>query len=360
MKQCSLPSSPKVVKKLSGENADSAEWFTSIGNEHSQIVSFVLTCEETAEKLQPMCRGVMNRFRLAYQPVPKICTGPNSCGDFQPRVDNGMVVPLDIFHWIHQFDAAIRTEFYSKEQLKHHVWRVTLGAQESFRLVHLAIEELKRPAGLDENGVCLFKTPEAIDEMCSVQQRHRECIQDQPDMNMYRVARTTTINNVDVPYHKCLRGNNTLEGFQTLPNMIPGPHCAAQPYQVYLISGIARWNSDWTLDAVFGGRGRYYRIYSAPLIDRLNTLCQQLFGETVEENRQAPADVPSNELLGLEYLISQSTGESFSLQDIVKDGPSPEEAHGDALDADLPQITLTSDETSTVHPPAFVSSCVSC
>ncbi|KAL7826271.1 hypothetical protein SRHO_G00340090 [Serrasalmus rhombeus] len=315
----------KVVKKLSGEGAGSAEWFTSIGNEHSQIVSFVLTCEESAEKLQPMCHGVMNRFRLANQPVPKILYVDCGCcraqgrtaveTSFQPWVDNGMVVRLDIFHWIHRFDAAIRTESHSKyatfksalagavlaynrtdlellikavrakdlpalkcvsdedvvrryisrEQLKHHVRRVTLGVQETFRLVHLAIEELKGPAGLDENGVSLFKTPEAIDEMWAAQQRHLECIQDPPDMNMYRVARNTTTNNVDVPYYKCLRGNNSLEGFhKTLPNMIPGPHCAARPYQVYLISGIARWNSDRTSDAVFGGRGRRHRIYSAP------------------------------------------------------------------------------------------------
>ncbi|XP_045080584.1 uncharacterized protein LOC121580638 isoform X2 [Coregonus clupeaformis] len=90
--------------------------------------------------------------------------------------------------------------------------------------------------------------------------------------------------------------------------MIPGPHCAARPYQVYLISGIARWNSDRSGDAVFGGKGRHHRTYSAPLIDRLNARCQQLFGETVEENFRAPADVSSNELLGLEYLFSQSTG----------------------------------------------------
>ena len=133
---------------------------------------------------------------------------------------------------------------------------------------------------------------------------------------------------------------------------------------------------------MFGGRGRHYRTYSAPLIDRLNTRCQQLFGETVEENFRAPANVPSEELLGLEYLFSQSTGESgpFSLKDIVNDGPGPEEevvqpgqpdpesdeayqsdveAHDDALDVIMPHITLTSDETSTVHPPAFVSNCVS-
>lgn len=133
---------------------------------------------------------------------------------------------------------------------------------------------------------------------------------------------------------------------------------------------------------MFGGKGRHHRIYSAPLIDRLNTRCQQLFGETVEENFRAPANVPSDELLGLEYLFSQSTGDSepFSLKDIVNDGPGPEEevvqygqpdpdpeadeayqsdgeAHGDVLDAILPHITLTSDETSTVNPPAFVSNC---
>ena len=120
-----------------------------------------------------------------------------------------MVVRLDIFHWIHRFDAAVRTEshskyavfksalagevlaynradmellikavrakdptamkavtdedvirlFISREQLKHHVRRITQGAHETFRLIDLAIEELKGPAGLDQSGVSLFKTP---------------------------------------------------------------------------------------------------------------------------------------------------------------------------------------------------------
>ncbi|XP_038144429.1 uncharacterized protein LOC119785736 [Cyprinodon tularosa] len=255
-----MDSTKKVVKKLSGEGRHSAEWFTSIGNEHSQIVSFVLTCEESKEKLEPMCSGLMERYKLAGQPVPSIlyvdrgccrAQGPTAVETlFQPWVDSGMVVRLDIFHWIHRFDAAIRTESHSKyatfksaiaravlaynrsdlelliraikakdlvafesvtdedvvrlyitrDQLKHHVRRVTLGAQETFRLVHKAIEELKGPAGLDESGVSLFKTPEAIDELWAAQQRHLECIQDPPDQHMYRVAHTTTINNVDLPY----------------------------------------------------------------------------------------------------------------------------------------------------------------
>ncbi|XP_049334270.1 uncharacterized protein LOC125801514 [Astyanax mexicanus] len=119
-----MDSTKKVVKKLSGEGARSAKWFTSIGNKHSQVVSFVLTCEESAEKLSPMCRGVVDRFRMANQPVPKILYVDRGCCRaqgrtavevlFQPWVDDGMIVHLDIFHWIHRFDVAIRTESHSK------------------------------------------------------------------------------------------------------------------------------------------------------------------------------------------------------------------------------------------------------
>lgn len=209
----------QVVRKLSGEGKGTAEWFTSIGNEYSQILSFVLTCEESAERLEPMCRGVMDRFAQANQSAPKILYVDRGCCRAQGRtaletlfkdwVDSGMVVRLDIFHWIHRFDIAIRTDSHSKyalfksalsgavlaynrtdlellikavreknpgyfnsvsdedmvqlyvstEQLKHHVRRVTLGAQETFRLVQIAIDELKGPDGLDESGVSLFKSP---------------------------------------------------------------------------------------------------------------------------------------------------------------------------------------------------------
>uniref|UniRef100_A0A1A8SMJ0 Uncharacterized protein n=1 Tax=Nothobranchius rachovii TaxID=451742 RepID=A0A1A8SMJ0_9TELE len=272
-------------------------------------------------------------------------------------------------------DKDVLRIFISKDKMKHHVRRVSLGAQETFRLIQHVIEELKGPAGLDESGVSLFKSPAAIDEMWAAQQRHLECIQDPPGVNMYRVARTTTINGVDLPYYKGLRGSNSLEGFhKVLPFMIPGPHCAARPYQVYLISGIARWNSDRRSDAVFGGRGRRHRTYSAPLINRLNTHCQELFDEPEDQNFLHPADVRSDELLGLEYLFRQGT---FSLQDIDQDGPEPDEEvlqpgqpeqeetdeayHSDAedgaLDADLPHIALTNNETATVHHPAFDDVC---
>lgn len=58
---------------------------------------------------------------MANQPVPNIldvccrAKGPSVVEAlFQPWVDCGMVVCLDIFHWIPWFDAAIRTESHAK------------------------------------------------------------------------------------------------------------------------------------------------------------------------------------------------------------------------------------------------------
>ena len=66
----------------------------------------------------------MDRFQQANQSVPKILYVDRGCcraqgptaleALFQPWVDDGMVVRLDIFHWIHRFDAAIRTDSHSK------------------------------------------------------------------------------------------------------------------------------------------------------------------------------------------------------------------------------------------------------
>lgn len=208
----------QVVKKMSGEGKGTAQWFTSIGNEFSQVLTFVLTHEESYEAIRSMTLGLIDRFQQANQPVPKVLyvdrgccreSGPTSIEKlFQPWVDQGMVIRLDIYHWHHRFDAAVRTESHSKYmafksamagavlaynradldllikaarakdpaalasltdedmlrlhvskyQLRHHVRRVTLGAQESFNHVQAAIEEFKGPAGLDERGVSIFKT----------------------------------------------------------------------------------------------------------------------------------------------------------------------------------------------------------
>lgn len=59
---------------------------------------------------------------------------------------------------------------YEVGQVKQHVRRVTLTPEETFPTIHLVIEELKVPAGLDEGGVSLFKTPGFPVEMWAAQQ----------------------------------------------------------------------------------------------------------------------------------------------------------------------------------------------
>jgi uncharacterized membrane protein YccC len=55
-----------------------------------------------------------------------------------------------------QDDEVLRL-YISKSILKHHLQRVTLRAQETFRVVDNAIKQLNRPDGLDDNSISLFK-----------------------------------------------------------------------------------------------------------------------------------------------------------------------------------------------------------
>ena len=334
----------------------------------------VITCEESLDKMRPMAEGLMERYRRAGEAPPELMYVDRGCCRvhgvshleqlFSEWADSGMMVRLDIFHWIHRFDAAVRTDHHpkyalfksalsaavfsynkddmalliqairaghhskyeslsddqiiemhvSKNDLKHYVRRITVGALETFARVQNAINILKGPAGMDENQVHLFKDAAAIDHVWENQQKHLECLQDPPGRDMYTITKYITRNGVRLPHYSTVRGSNSLEGFHSfLPSMIPGPHCAAVPFQVYLLSGIARWNSDRESASVKGQKGRKHMVYVSPLIDRLNQRCQDLFGEVEESNYRPP--VPAgDERIGLEYLFSQSS-ETFSAPD---------------------------------------------
>ncbi len=334
----------------------------------------VLTCEESLDKMRPMAEGLIARYRRAGEAPPEIMYVDRGCCRvhgvssleqlFGEWVESGMMVRLDIFHWISRFSAALRTDHHpkyalfksalsaavfaynkddmalliqairaghsskydsltdgqliethvNKYDLRHHVRRITIGAQETFAHVQNVIDILKGAAGMDENQVHLFKDAAAIDHVWENQQKHLECIQDPPGRDMYTVTKYITRNGVRLPYYSTVRGSNSLEGFHSfLLRMIPGPHCAAVPFQVYLLSGIARWNSDRESASVNGQKGRKHMVYMSPLIDRLNQRCQDLFGE-VEEVNYRPLVPAGNEQIGLEYLFSQSS-DDFSAPD---------------------------------------------
>ncbi|KAJ8049091.1 hypothetical protein HOLleu_01675 [Holothuria leucospilota] len=156
-------------------------------------------------------------------------------------VESGMVIRLDIFHWIHRFDAAVRTDHHPKyalfksalsaavfaynrkntallikaitegspnryeglsnDDLKHFVRRVTVGALETYVWVQNAIDCLKGAAGLNENGLSLFKDDDAIHQVWDGRQKHLECIQGPPGVNMYTVTKHVTRNGISIPFY---------------------------------------------------------------------------------------------------------------------------------------------------------------
>ena len=98
-----------------------------MANERSQILVSVLTCEESLEKLTPMADGLVERYRKAGETPPKLMyTDRDCCGAFGVStveklfpdwVQAGMLVRLDIWHWIRRFDAAIRSDHHAKYAL---------------------------------------------------------------------------------------------------------------------------------------------------------------------------------------------------------------------------------------------------
>lgn len=427
----------QICKKLSGAGRGTAEWCTNVGNELSQVLTSVLTCEESLEKLRPMAQGLEDRYSKAGEAPPQVMYVDRGCCRvlgvssieqlFSEWSESGMVIRLDAFHWICRFDAAVRTDhhpkyplfksalsaalfaynkddmsllvkstragsstyanltdeqiiakFISREDLKHFVRRVTVGAHETFTRVQNALEVLKGRAGKDGMGIALFKDDASVDQVWANQQKHLECLQDPPGMDMYTVTKHVTRNGISLPYYRTVRGSNSLEGFHRfLPSMIPGPHCAAVPFQVYLLAGIARWNSDRESDAVKGQKGRKHRTFQSPLIHRLNKRCEKLFDQVQEVNFRAPMPV-GDELLGLEYLFSQSSssfnvdGHYTEAREVLQDGDDNDEVTDvvEELDEDfgyksdaeetlplIAGITLTEETVSTERDPCMEDVC---
>ena len=71
----------QICKKLSGEGRHTAEWFTNVGNELGQILIYVLTCEESSEKLAPMAR-----YTRAGEPSPSWCMSTDAAAACTPRL----------------------------------------------------------------------------------------------------------------------------------------------------------------------------------------------------------------------------------------------------------------------------------
>ena len=136
-----------------------------------------------------------------------------------------MVVRLDIRHWIHRWDAVVIKQTHAKyglfisalvgailaynkadmmllvsairkgdvkyasysdiemlsfvtpHQAASYVRRLTRGVQESAAAIQHIIQEFKGRAGLDSDGIPLFKSEEAVDAHWTNASKHLSCMQ---------------------------------------------------------------------------------------------------------------------------------------------------------------------------------------
>lgn len=76
---------------------------------------------------------------------------------------------------------------------------------------------------------------ERMQEIWRTQQRHIQCIQDPPGVQLYRKTGQVTKDGVILPVYRCARGSTSLESFHLhLNRFVPGLHYSKIAFVVYL------------------------------------------------------------------------------------------------------------------------------
>lgn len=129
--------------------------------------------------------------------------------------------------------------------------------QETAAAIESIISEFKGSAGLDIDGIHLFKSTEAVDAHWATASKHLCCmqvdstntaifiylfqnkqlaifaLQDPPGIQLYVSVKVVVLNGVRLNKYKCRRGSNSLEGLHShLYNAIPSQRCGIMPFQV--------------------------------------------------------------------------------------------------------------------------------
>ncbi|RXN13747.1 hypothetical protein ROHU_009480 [Labeo rohita] len=372
----------KVLKKIYGDGQGTMQYVTSVLNEWGQFLTTVVVAAESEGCYRRMAKGLMGRFERARAPAPTVIYADNNCcrdsgssfleNLFGDWVQKGTVVRLDIRHWLHRWDAVVIKQSHAKygvfmsalagavlayykddmmlliqavrkgnqelyaslpdedmiaflkpHQIRSYVRRITRGVEETASAIESIITEFKGPAGLDIDGIHLFKSAQAVDSHWATASKHLSCMQDPPGIQLYVSVKVVVLNGVRLNKYRCRRGSNSLEGLHShLYNAIPSQRCGVMPFQVYLIAFAVQWNSRMESLRVAGGHGRQTWCMDPRQIQRLNRQADVLFGKehVLEPNFASPMPYPAvykdpdeEELLGVEYAMCQST--SFTARD---------------------------------------------
>ncbi|XP_041947807.1 uncharacterized protein LOC121708916 [Alosa sapidissima] len=374
-----MDSTKKIANKLAGGAAGSAAWVTNVGNEYGQVLVSVLTAAE-GDGLTNMAAGLMERYRKAGKAPPKVMyvdrdccvTVGTSAVHKMYHEWHELVVRLDVWHLMRRFARGVTTDSHqlyglfmarlsfaifewddedvarlreakqsvegrdahiklSAKELARHCRRRTRGAAETERLLR---EVLDTFSGLtDTMGVPLIDRAR-MEEIWSTQRRHLDCIQDPEGVELYTKTGEVTKGGVRLPVFRCARGSTSLESFHLHQcRFIPGTTASDVHFQVYLLEGLVRWNEDRGRAAVEGGQRAALRCYSAQLQHSFNQLAQEFKGVTLVESYTEPREY-TGELLGVEYLYSQTNAVLQDLGDPDAPDGTDEAEEEDGTDTD--------------------------
>ncbi|CAM4568632.1 unnamed protein product [Leuciscus chuanchicus] len=185
------------------------------------------------------------------------------------------------------------------------------GVEETTRRIKALIEEMDSEKGRDTLGVPLLDH-EHIQHVWIDQQRHIACIQDPEGFPLYQKTDTVKKGGVELSCYRCARGSTSLESFHLhLNRFIPRTSASDAHFQAYLLEGLMRWNQDRMDEAVRGKTD--LRTYSSAEREAMDRLSRKVLKMSLDERYQPPGAY-TGELLGMEYLYSQS-GKSLTVMD---------------------------------------------
>ncbi|XP_060590001.1 uncharacterized protein LOC132745184 [Ruditapes philippinarum] len=387
-----IDSTKKVTNKLAGFSRGTAMWATNVGNEHGQVLMSVLT-EGEGEGLKKMLKGITLRYRNAGTPPPKVMyTDRDCCGrqcikkyfDDWPFLN----IRLDSWHFMRRFPNGCTTDKHqlygpfmarlsrcifkvdehdytllmkakrqelvqqgvpsptdndvvqriTSDEIGRHCKRATRGTKETTSLITDLIMSMDGEKGVDTSGVPLIDTIKMSD-IWAKQSQHVACLQDPPGVRLYIQVSTIKKGGIELPVYKCARGSTSLENFHLhMARFIPGTLAKDTNFQVYLLDGIFRWNTDRASEAIASSSQQTTdvpRTYSGSLKHQTNVLWQEVCGKPFFPNFKPPAKY-TGELVGLQYLYDQTGKQMPSLaltrEQLEKDEDNNGQEEGDSVE----------------------------
>ena len=240
---------------------------TNIGNERGEILNSVFTTSE-GEGLHELCQGIVERYRSAGVAQPSVIYVDGDCCSQSgvPGLMNHFLpwttpVRLDSYHWMRRITRALTTEHHplygpfcsqlsscifewdaadyarlceakagelrkkmrgkqptddqikeniSSSELTRHCRRRTREKEEIRALVTQLLKKMWKAT--DALKVYLINHG-AMKKVWEVQQKHLDCLQDVPGVELYVEVGQVEKGGVRLPLYRCARGSSSLESF---------------------------------------------------------------------------------------------------------------------------------------------------